>query len=109
KPNGHPHEHRRASWQSDSGRVVLRACSCCPLVQWQDIGLWIREWWFESTGGNGTRALISPMDGLSVPSHGLKLVSGRATRALAEGIAHHLGIELYRVNLGRFADGEISV
>lgn len=24
----------------------------CPLVQRQDIGLWIREWWFESTEGN---------------------------------------------------------
>src|SRR3989449_8487462 len=23
-----------------------------PLVQWQDTGLWIREWWFESTGAN---------------------------------------------------------
>src|SRR5581483_11962862 len=26
---------------------------CWPLVQRQDIGLWIREWWFESTGANG--------------------------------------------------------
>ena len=49
------------------------------------------------------------MDGLAVPSHGLKLLSGTANRALAEEIAHHLGIELCRVNLGRFADGEISV
>lgn len=49
------------------------------------------------------------MDGLAVPSHGLKLLSGTANRALAEGIATHLGIELCRVNLGRFADGEISV
>jgi hypothetical protein len=23
-----------------------------PLVQWQDTGLWIREWWFEPTGAN---------------------------------------------------------
>ncbi|HEY6830387.1 MAG TPA: ribose-phosphate pyrophosphokinase [Gemmatimonadaceae bacterium] len=49
------------------------------------------------------------MDGLAVPSHGLKLLSGTANRALAEEIAHHLGIDLCRVNLGRFADGEISV
>jgi ribose-phosphate pyrophosphokinase len=49
------------------------------------------------------------MDGLAVPSHGLKLLSGTANRALAEGIAGHLGIELCKVNLGRFADGEISV
>src|SRR6266540_4000119 len=25
-----------------------------PLVQWQDTGLWIREWWFEPTGANWT-------------------------------------------------------
>jgi ribose-phosphate pyrophosphokinase len=49
------------------------------------------------------------MDGLAVPSHGLKLLSGTANRALAEEIAQHLGVELCRVNLGRFADGEISV
>src|ERR1043165_8357315 len=49
------------------------------------------------------------MDGLAVPSHGLKLLSGTANRALAEGIASHLGIDLCKVNLGRFADGEISV
>ena len=49
------------------------------------------------------------MDGLAVPSHGLKLLSGTANRALAEEIAHHLGVDLCRVNLGRFADGEISV
>lgn len=49
------------------------------------------------------------MDGLSVPSHGLKLLSGTANRGLAEEIARHLGIELCKVNLGRFADGEISV
>jgi ribose-phosphate pyrophosphokinase len=49
------------------------------------------------------------MDGLAVPSHGLKLLSGTANRMLAEEIARHLGIELCRVNLGRFADGEISV
>src|SRR5829696_5013244 len=49
------------------------------------------------------------MDGLAVPSHGLKLLSGTANRVLADHIAHHLGIELCRVSLGKFADGEISV
>src|ERR1051326_5159743 len=49
------------------------------------------------------------MDGLAVPSHGLKLLSGTANRVLAEEIAGHLGIDLCRVNVGRFADGEISV
>ena len=49
------------------------------------------------------------MDGLSVPSHGLKLLAGNANRALAEEIARNLGIELCRVSVGRFADGEISV
>ncbi len=49
------------------------------------------------------------MDGLAVPSHGLKLLSGTPTarsRRRSPGIS---GIELCRVNLGRFADGEISV
>ncbi len=49
------------------------------------------------------------MDGLAVPSHGLKVLSGNANRSLAEEIARHLGLDLCRVNLGRFADGEISV
>src|ERR1043165_6529941 len=49
------------------------------------------------------------MDGLAVPSHGLKLLSGTANRGLAEEIATNLGVDLCKVNLGRFADGEISV
>jgi ribose-phosphate pyrophosphokinase len=49
------------------------------------------------------------MDGLAVPSHGLKLLSGTANRGLAEEIARNLGVDLCKVNLGRFADGEISV
>ena len=49
------------------------------------------------------------MDGLSVPSHGFKLLSGTANRALAEEMARRIGIELCRVNLTRFADGEIFV
>src|SRR5947207_12437266 len=49
------------------------------------------------------------MDGLAVPSHGLKLLSGSANRGLAENIAEYLGVDLGRVTLSRFADGEISV
>jgi len=49
------------------------------------------------------------MDGLSVPSHGFKLLSGTANRALAEEIARHTGADLCRVTLTRFADGEIFV
>jgi ribose-phosphate pyrophosphokinase len=49
------------------------------------------------------------MDGLAVPSRGLKLMSGGANRPLAEAVAESLGVPLTRVNLGRFADGEISV
>jgi ribose-phosphate pyrophosphokinase len=49
------------------------------------------------------------MDGLAVPSRGLKLLSGTGNRPLAEEIARNLGVELARVSLGRFADGEISV
>src|SRR5258708_928637 len=49
------------------------------------------------------------MDGLAVPSRGLKLMSGSANRPLGEAVAESMGIELTRLNLGRFADGEISV
>src|SRR5438477_982854 len=49
------------------------------------------------------------MDGLAVPSHGLKLLSGSANRALAETIAEYIGVDLCRVTISRFADGEISV
>ena len=49
------------------------------------------------------------MDGLAVPSRGLKLMSGGANRPLAEAVAESMGVPLTRVNLGRFADGEISV
>ena len=40
---------------------------------------------------------------------GFKLLSGTANRPLAEEIARHLGAELCRVTLSRFADGEIFV
>src|SRR5947199_6560240 len=49
------------------------------------------------------------MDGLSVPSHGFKLLSGTANRQLAEEMARRIGVELCRVHLSRFADGEIFV
>jgi ribose-phosphate pyrophosphokinase len=49
------------------------------------------------------------MDGLSVPAHGFKLLSGTANRPLAEEIARHIGVEVCRVTLSRFADGEIFV
>jgi ribose-phosphate pyrophosphokinase len=78
--------------------------------------LWTAEWWFESTGGNvspsdllASQQNTIAMDGLAVPSHGLKLLSGTANRALAQEIANNLGVDLCKVHLGRFADGEISV
>lgn len=40
---------------------------------------------------------------------GFKLLSGTANRPLAEEIARHLNVELCRVTLSRFADGEIFV
>ena len=40
---------------------------------------------------------------------GFKLLSGTANRPLAEEIAKHLGVELCKVTLTRFADGEIFV
>ena len=49
------------------------------------------------------------MDGLSVPSHGAKLLSGSANRALAEEIGRHMGIDLCKATSTRFADGEIFV
>jgi len=49
------------------------------------------------------------MDGLAVPSHGFKLMSGSANRALAEEMASQLGVELCKVTLSRFADGELFV
>jgi ribose-phosphate pyrophosphokinase len=49
------------------------------------------------------------MDGLSVPSHGAKLLSGTANRPLAEEIGRHMGIDLCRATSTRFADGEIFV
>ncbi|HET7631545.1 MAG TPA: ribose-phosphate pyrophosphokinase [Gemmatimonadaceae bacterium] len=49
------------------------------------------------------------MDGLSVPSHGFKLLSGTANQGLAQEIARDIGVDLCNVTLSRFADGEIFV
>ncbi|HUF27769.1 MAG TPA: ribose-phosphate pyrophosphokinase [Gemmatimonadaceae bacterium] len=49
------------------------------------------------------------MDGVPVATRGFKLLSGTANRALAEEIARHLGVELCKTTLTRFADGEIFV
>ncbi len=49
------------------------------------------------------------MDGLSVPSHGAKVISGSANRALSEEIGRYMGIDLCKTTSTRFADGEIFV
>lgn len=49
------------------------------------------------------------MDGLSVPSHGFKLLVGSGNPALSKEIAHGLGVETAKVTISRFADGEIFV
>lgn len=49
------------------------------------------------------------MDGLSVPSHGLKLLVGSGNPALSVEIAHSLGVEPAKTTINRFADGEIFV
>lgn len=49
------------------------------------------------------------MDLLPGVLRGFKLLSGTANRGLAEEIAKHLGVELCRMTLTRFADGEIFV
>lgn len=49
------------------------------------------------------------MDGLSVPSHGLKLLVGSGNPALSREIANNLGVEPAKATISRFADGEIFV
>jgi ribose-phosphate pyrophosphokinase len=49
------------------------------------------------------------MDGLAVPLHGMRLLTGNANRALAEEIARVLEVDLTRSTVSRFADGEIFV
>ena len=49
------------------------------------------------------------MDGLAVPAHGFKLLSGTGNRPLAEEISKQLGVDLCKLNCTRFSDGEIFV
>ncbi|MBX3175220.1 MAG: ribose-phosphate pyrophosphokinase [Gemmatimonadaceae bacterium] len=49
------------------------------------------------------------MDGLAVPVHGFRILTGNANRALAEGIAKQLDVELSKATVTRFADGEVFV
>ncbi len=49
------------------------------------------------------------MDGLSVPSHGLKILCGSANPRLGEEIARNVGVDLASATVTRFADGEIFV
>src|SRR5258707_14054799 len=49
------------------------------------------------------------MDGLAVPAHGFKLLSGMANRPLAEEIGRNLGVDLCKLTCTRVADGEIFV
>jgi ribose-phosphate pyrophosphokinase len=49
------------------------------------------------------------MDGLSVPSHGFKLLCGRGNKGLSEEIARNLDVEPAKLTVTSFADGEIFV
>ena len=49
------------------------------------------------------------MDHLPGVLRGFKLISGTANRGLAEEIARNLGVDLAKVTISRFADGEIFV
>ncbi len=49
------------------------------------------------------------MDRLAVAKRGFKILSGTANQGLAQEIAGHLGAELCRVAVTRFADGEVFV
>jgi ribose-phosphate pyrophosphokinase len=49
------------------------------------------------------------MDGLAVPLHGYRLLTGNANRALAESIAKSLDAELSKSTVTRFSDGEVFV
>jgi ribose-phosphate pyrophosphokinase len=49
------------------------------------------------------------MESISIPKQGFKLLAGTANKPLAEEIANWLGVELCKVTITRFADGEIFV
>ena len=55
-----------------------------PFVQWQDSGLWIRQWWFESTRANWIYELLAHFPGLrdGAPPQGV------ACLRLSSTIAH---------------------
>jgi ribose-phosphate pyrophosphokinase len=55
-----------------------------------------------------TAAMDAPTPAIR-PTNGFKLLSGTGNRGLAEEIARHLGIDLARCTVTRFADGEIFV
>src|SRR5256712_9724788 len=81
----------------------------CPVVQWQDPGLWIREWWFESTGANPHQekkraAWPDPRPRCVLPASTLRLglVGLRLLRLLDLAIGRALG-------LLRFSRGQAEV
>jgi ribose-phosphate pyrophosphokinase len=47
--------------------------------------------------------------GIALMNNELRVFSGTANRQLAQEICHFLGIQLGRINIGRFPDGEISL
>ena len=49
------------------------------------------------------------MAGLSVPSHGFKLLCGTGNKGLSDEIARNLDVERTKLTVSRFADGEIFV
>jgi ribose-phosphate pyrophosphokinase len=49
------------------------------------------------------------MDGLAVPVHGFRILTGNANRPLAEHIAKSMGVELCKATVSRFSDGEVFV
>jgi ribose-phosphate pyrophosphokinase len=49
------------------------------------------------------------MDGLAVPIHGFRVLTGTANRPLSEEIARVLGTDLCKTTVTRFADGEVFV
>src|SRR5919202_5528350 len=53
--------------------------------------------------------MASAMDELVVQRRGFKLLAGTGNRPLAEEVSRCLGVDLCKVTLSRFADGEIFV
>ncbi len=49
------------------------------------------------------------MDGLAVPIHGYRVLTGTANRPLADEIAKSLGVEITKATVSRFADGEVFI